>query len=146
MKKALLFFLILCFGVFIYLSFSKPSKPSPVLDDPEEVLLFINKYRISVHQKLLVWRESLCPLASERLKEIQTDFSHAKFIDRKLTVFDYCPKCHIVSENIAEGFFDEQLLVQAWIKSPRHLQNLLLPHVNVCIKVQNGYSVLISSY
>lgn len=118
------------------------------LDNPQAVLFYINQYRVSLKQPELRWAENLCPLVSKRLAEIQTDFSHQNFLSIPSNVLfpTYCPYCTKINENLAKDFFDEQTLVNAWIKSPRHQENLVLPSISACINVQNGYAVLISSY
>lgn len=94
------------------------------------------------------WNEALCPLAEIRLAEIQKDFSHTDFYSRSDNqIFVYCPTCSSIGENLAKDFLNEKQLIDSWIKSPLdHVKNISLPNTDVCIKFQNGYAVLISSY
>ena len=147
-KFLLIFFFSFLLGTFFPKDRLISSITRESLDNPQAILFYINQYRISLKQPELRWAENLCSLASKRIIEIQTDFSHQKFLDIPPRVLfpSYCSSCTRISENLAKDFFDEQILVNTWIKSPRHQENLLLPSVSACINVQNGYAVFISSY
>lgn len=147
-KFLLIFFFSFLLGTFFPKDRLISSITRESLDNPQAILFYINQYRISLKQPELRWAENLCSLASKRIIEIQTDFSHQKFssIQPNILFPTYCPYCTRINENLAKDFFDEQTLVNAWIASPSHQKNLILPSTSVCINVQNGYAVLISSY
>lgn len=149
MRKFLLItFFFLLLGTFFLKDRFISNFSQESLDNPHAILFYINQYRSSLKQSELRWAENLCPLASKRLAEIQTDFSHQNFSSIPPSVLfpTYCPYCTRINENLAKDFFDEQALVNAWVKSPRHQENLILPSTSACINVQNGYAVFISSY
>lgn len=83
-----------------------------------------------------------CTFAQTRVKEIQTDFSH----DGLYVHAKELPSGSYISENLSEGFNYAYETMDAWVKSPTHLDNLKKDYTHSCIKCEKGYCVHIFSY
>lgn len=107
----------------------------------EDALTVINKWRSSQGLKPFIQSEFLCSIANVRVDEIKTDFSHNKFhADR------FCSQNCTISENIAEGFFNSEDLLQGWLNSPPHKAALMKPYTHTCISTNGNQTVEIFGY
>ncbi len=64
----------------------------------------------------------LCRFANKRAKEISSNFSHDGFHTRHL--FEWCPECFEMGENLSRGFKNENQIFQAWLNSKTHREIL----------------------
>jgi len=98
----------------------------------------VNDYRIENKLQPLVFNKSLCKVAEVRANQIQTDWSHKSFF-KEVKKIKYAQ----AGENLAKDFNNEEDLVNAWINSKAHRQNLLRPYTRHCIACVNNHCVQI---
>lgn len=80
-----------------------------------------NEYRTSKGLKALVWSERLAQDAIVRAEEIEQVFSHQRPNKTDWWTVD---SEYMYGENLAQGFVSSDSVVQAWIDSPSHRENL----------------------
>ncbi|HEY4537043.1 MAG TPA: CAP domain-containing protein [Erysipelothrix sp.] len=86
-----------------------------------------NNYRLSENLEPLVWDEALYQAAQIRAKEISELFSHTRPDGSSWdSVSD-----DVMGENLAHGFKDPQKLVNAWVASPSHQENLVKDYTHM---------------
>ena len=108
--------------------------PTPLIPQLNATVIFglINDYRVSRGLSRLEWDENMCQFAIKRLKQIHTDHSHSGFTAEVGKT--YCKQCRHAGENLAGDVWSNQELVQGWINSPTHLDDILQPDYKVtCI-------------
>lgn len=100
--------------------------PRPRVLDGGKLFNLVNKYRSDQRLSQLQWFHSLCEYSKKRSQEVSTDWSHEGFLDdsQNRLIWQYCPDCIGVGENLAEGYFTEEAILQGWIESPSHKDNL----------------------
>ena len=92
----------------------------------QEVLELVNYERAQKHLKPLKLSGSLNHYAQIRAKEITKKFSHTR--PSGYSCFTVIPKPYIrVGENIAAGQRSAKEVVQAWMDSPGHRENIMNP-------------------
>lgn len=94
----------------------------------------VNDYRVTNKLKPLIFDTKLCAVAEVRANQIQTDWSHKGFL-KEVKKIKYAQ----AGENLAKDFNNETDLVQAWIKSKPHRQNLLRQYTSHCIVCTNNH-------
>ena len=93
---------------------------------PMEVLRLVNKERAKVGAKPLTFARDLEASAYVRAVELPTKFSHTRPNGTKC--FTAMPnRGHILGENLAGGQTSPKQVVQAWIDSKTHRDNILNP-------------------
>jgi len=97
-------------------------------------------WRINNNLKPFIKNDLLCDLASLRVDDIQTTFSHDKFFTRDKTFLKTFSK---IGENLAQDYISEEILLKDWIASPEHFKNLQDSYSYSCIKIKNGRVVQI---
>ena len=102
-----------------------------------DVWKVVNQWRNDAGYDQYVESEELCKIAEARVKEIQVDFSHKGFYNYNTN--------YIKSENIAKNFTNASFLINDWVNSPTHLDNLKKSYKHSCIAVDNDYVVQIFS-
>ena len=91
-------------------------------DEIKEVLVQVNEARTEIGQPELVWNEELAKAADIRAKEIEQLFSHVRPDGSEWwTVNDEV----IYGENIARGYQNADSVMEAWMKSSEHKDNIL---------------------
>lgn len=124
-------------------------RPSPILIK-ERPLISGDK----LFERVNVWRNTngypeyklskfACSITEKRLPEIKLNWSHAGFYYKK-----YCENCYL-SENLSKNFYyeaDVPLVMDAWLNSPSHLENLKKDYSHGCIECESGFCVHIFSY
>lgn len=91
-----------------------------------EVLELVNYERGKEHLKPLKLSNSLNHYAQIRAKEITKKFSHTR--PSGYSCFTVIPKPYkVVGENIAAGQRSAKEVVQAWMDSPGHRENIMNP-------------------
>jgi hypothetical protein len=100
--------------------------PKPKTLDGGKLFNLVNDYRNQNGFSTLLWRHSLCEYSKIRSQEIVTDWSHEGFQDdsKNNELFKFCPECVTLGENLAEGYHSEKDILNAWIASPSHKENL----------------------
>ena len=91
-----------------------------------EVLELVNEERAKEHLKPLKLSSSLNHYAQVRAKEITKKFSHTR--PSGYSCFTVIPEPYrTVGENIAAGQRSAEEVVQAWMDSPSHRENIMNP-------------------
>ncbi|MBX2828572.1 MAG: CAP domain-containing protein [Flavobacteriaceae bacterium] len=137
MKRSYLFFLVLFTSVFA-VSCSKDSQKEDLVYNFEEttlaennwsfaedLLFWINDYRISTGlSELTMDRDLASSNALEHCRYMISNnrISHDHFSWRAQQLKS--KGAESVGENVASGFDDPQILVRAWVQSPKHKQVL----------------------
>ena len=80
-----------------------------------------NAYRASQGLQTLIWSERLAQDAIVRAEEIEQVFSHQRPNKTDWWTVD---SEHMYGENLAQGYTTSDSVVQAWIDSPSHRENL----------------------
>ena len=92
----------------------------------QEVLELVNYERAKEHLKPLKLSSSLNHCAQIRAKEITKKFAHTR--PSGYSCFTVIPKPYrMVGENIAAGQRSAKEVVQAWMDSPSHRENIMNP-------------------
>lgn len=107
----------------------------------DETRLFkaVNEFRTKEGLSVYTENSRSCELASQRVNDIQTEFSHRLFFSRVI-VWEQ------VSENLSIGFPNETEIVHAWVYSRTHRENLLKPYPKSCIRCVSNRCVQIFTY
>lgn len=91
---------------------------------PQEVLRLVNAERAKVGAQPLKFADDLAASAFVRATELPTKFSHTRPNGSKC--FTAMPqRGHILGENLAGGQTSPQQVVQAWMDSKTHRENIL---------------------
>ena len=102
------------------------SQKANTKDFPMEVLRLVNKERAKVGAGPLAFARDLAASAYVRAVELPTKFSHTRPNGTKC--FTAMPtRGHILGENLAGGQTTPKQVVQAWMDSPTHRDNILNP-------------------
>lgn len=122
-----------------------PIKPTdiPTNDIGLKILRQINDFRAEKGLPAFSTDGYTCSFAVMRASEIASDFSHNGFrnrIDNKTLPY---PTYSGISENIAMNS-DPNAVVQGWIDSAGHNENLSKPHTFACIAKNGDYYVFLS--
>ncbi|MEI6728309.1 MAG: CAP domain-containing protein [bacterium] len=120
-------------GVFVYFissnNFTSDTAEASTYNE-DQVIVAVNKRRIDNGLPQLIINEKLTKAAHSKAKHMQDNeyFSHidaktgkkwSDFI--KEQDYDYV----VAGENLANGFYDVDSMVQAWIDSPTHRENIM---------------------
>ena len=87
----------------------------------------VNEYRTKNGLKQLVIYSPLCEFARIRSEQVQSDWPHNGYDQAagQGTLFStICPNCIKVGENLAKDYPNEEAILQAWIFSAYHKDNL----------------------
>lgn len=98
----------------------------------------INKYRTSLGLSSVKTDSYTCNFAKIRAKEITTDFSHDGFNQRVNNHTLPYPSYSQITENIAMTQ-DYKQVVQLWINSPGHAENMRQDTPYVCVQYSGNY-------
>jgi uncharacterized protein YkwD len=91
----------------------------------KQVLRYVNIERTKRRLYALNWSESLFELSQIRVKEIQSHYSHTRPDGNPFYTISKSREAK--SENIASGQSCAKLVVDAWMKSKGHRENILEP-------------------
>lgn len=143
MRKLISGFIIFGIIIFSYIDVNRANyaknfilpTPTPIIiqyPNGQILSLFVNNWRSSNNLQTFTSNETLCDIANQRAIDIQTDWSHDKFIpDVQPLVNKYNA---YFGENLAKGYYSEQEILNDWIASPEHLVNLKNPtYTHMCI-------------
>ncbi|KAJ2319157.1 hypothetical protein H4R23_002623 [Coemansia sp. Cherry 401B] len=110
-----------------------------------KMICLVNKLRMSHNLYPLVYHDKLLRLAQdhakfESLHRMVTHNDGAGQIGDRLTRLGF--QWSVLAENVGAGASDEDGIMDAWAKSPRHLANILHPDIRYLgVGVSNGYWV-----
>ena len=148
--KRILLILLFCFILSISFYTGYQSKPQTIVNTTNYCPAFLDKNTDILWALVQNWRlennlqpyaknQKLCEIANIRVQEIQTDFSHDKFLTR----FQHSP--YVITENLVRHFPFEPDMLKAWIESPGHLTALKTSYTYACIACSNDNCVQIFS-
>lgn len=116
----------------------------PTVSENQDVTLYImnaiNEYRTSQGLSKVEPDSNTCSFAKIRAQEVSQNFNHTGFrerIDNKTLPY---PSYQFVTENIAQTL-DYKRVVQNWINSPGHAENMRKDTPFVCIEKHGSYYV-----
>lgn len=115
-----------------------PVYPDPYFDRSlaEEAFAKVNEQRAAHGVAALAWDESMYQLACERAQEIMQSFSHTRLDGTPITDYGY-------GENIAENYISATSVMNGWMNSQGHKENLLdaryYAGVMACYRANGGY-------
>ena len=117
--------------------------PTPSPDEiAKDVYNLVNEYRKNNGLSYLTKSVPTCAIAGARLPEAEVDWSHDGFW-KYSRLYSGISK---VGENLARNYFTSKEVLDAWIKSPEHKENLDKPEWKyMCIKSENYHFVQIFS-
>lgn len=96
-----------------------------------------NQYRLDHNRPALIENEWTCSVATARAQEIETDWSHDGFWKYSVPGS---------GENLGRDFTSERGMVDAWIASPTHNENLLRYYKFGCVRCVNESCAHIFQY
>ncbi|MBR0287907.1 MAG: hypothetical protein IJQ82_02900 [Selenomonadaceae bacterium] len=109
---------------FVNVSAAQLNQKVDTRDFPMEVLRLVNKERAKVGANPLTFAKDLAASAYVRAVELPTKFSHTRPNGTKC--FTAMPqRGHILGENLAGGHTSPKQVVQAWMDSKTHRENIL---------------------
>lgn len=118
-------------ALFIYLN---PPEVQPKTLDQNKIENLVNEWRGTHDYPQFIEDPRLCTYAAERAEEIKIDWSHDKFLEDSCNVgFNTC------GENLAKGYTTEEQVLEAWLDSPKHRENLEKDFKYMCIECKDGY-------
>lgn len=126
----------------------KTPSPRPQKIEISETELFglVNNQRNNKSLKSLTWDQNLCSYANRRALEIATNFSHEGFYKMSDEMYKNLSYNHI-AENLAENIYMKKSIVDAWLESPTHRENIEGQYSHSCIQCKGTYCVqLFASY
>lgn len=145
-KKIVLTIFALIPFAFILLFLSVPSfsskfnwfsnEPYPVptiyLFSEDRLYDLVQTWRKENNLSTYIKSEVTCKVASQRLIEVQDNFSHEGFFEntKNNNYYGYS----LIGENLAENWASEEVTLKKWLESPKHLENLKKPFTESCIK------------
>lgn len=120
-------------------TYTPPTYTPPTYTDPlnaDAIWAEVQAWRMSEGKPVYIKDPMLCEFAQRRLEETKLDWSHDGFWDEP------CPNCTYWGENLAKGFISADAMLQAWLDSPKHFENLDSPvFTHACIAYDSGYVV-----
>lgn len=126
-----------------FLFVSRSTKPSDLNQD--KLFELAQDYRLKNGLKSYVKSNSLCEIALLRVHEIEDEFSHRAFQSRLPKMFSETG-FKALGENLAMDLNTEDEVMQKWIASPSHKENLDKPFTHSCTKTYLHYAVQIFGY
>jgi cysteine-rich secretory family protein len=117
-------------------------KPTPVaiiptpFVDPINLFSLVQKYREDHGLTAYTKSDFLCQVASTRLPEIKTNWSHEGFSSKR-----FCSGNCYLGENLARQEGSDSATLNAWLQSPEHKENLDAPYTHSCLVSDGMYTV-----
>jgi len=141
--------LLFQFGLFVKteaevkLASAPTATPTPTMTPEsfaQEVYGLVNEYRVQNNLSVLTESVATCSITNARLVEVNNDYSHKGF-------YKFSPAYNMsLGENIASNYIRPQDVVEGWIASPLHKENLDKPWTHMCIATDGVYVVQIFSF
>lgn len=82
--------------------------------------------------------DTLCEFASSRLNDVERNFSHEGFLETNATKYRLNS-----AENLAKDWPNEKAVLESFIRSPKHLENLIADYQYACVKTDGNVVVLL---
>jgi len=102
----------------------------------EAIWAEVQGWRMTENKPIYIKDDQACELAQKRLEETKLNWSHDGFWDED------CLGCSYWGENLARGFVSADAMLEAWLNSPKHAENLNSPYfTHSCIAHDSGYVV-----
>jgi uncharacterized protein YkwD len=114
-----------------------PTPTIPDQIDENKLWSLIQDWRVRNNLKPYIKDQRLCEIASVRLKDIQTDWSHKKFIAKRFCGNSYCK----IAENLAWAYVYPETLLDTWLNSLSHAANLKANYRYSCIVTNSDYTI-----
>lgn len=108
--------------------------------DASKVWELVQGYRSQIALEPFIQDDSLCPMAINRVAEIQSDWSHNGAYDDIEALYASGAYTRI-GENLGKDYTDEEMLLAEWSLSETHLENLTSTNTHSCIKCEGLYCV-----
>jgi uncharacterized protein YkwD len=120
-------------GFFLYLlvtSSSSSNKPEFITYNKDQVIVAINLQRKIFNLPPLITNDKLSLAADNKAKDLSKNqyFSHIDPITNKKWsdfIVDSNYNYEVAGENLANGFYDTNSMIKAWMNSPTHRENVL---------------------
>lgn len=150
MKKFILYFFLLTFlGLLTYgfydLGYTRAinakvaqNQSKPFIIDEKILWSLIQNWRLENNLQPYTKDQNTCNLAYIRTTETQTDNSHNGFWNHTKDFLN-----NGLAENLYYGSDKEQDILNGWLNSPKHRENLDYPYTHSCIHCLNNKCVQI---
>lgn len=114
--------------------------PTSFFPSADEVFETVQQWRKKTYNRQYAKLDSVCRFAQIRAKEAYSSWSHEKLHNNERTFSTVCPPSTpcIVGENLAQWYKTAPDILDAWLKSPKHKENLDLPYRYSCIAEYKG--------
>lgn len=124
--------LIFLIGGTLFIAFHSPKKSQSVqILDQQKLIALTNKERLKYNLAPLFHNGILTKAALNKANNLLKEqyFAHNSPAGKKFSswVKEVQYNYYIVGENLAEGFSSDEMIIQAWMESPAHRQNILQP-------------------
>ncbi len=127
----LTFLLSLSFFSYLLFTFNQDLEDNTNIYTAHQVIVLVNKERKKYNLPDLFFNQDLTMASENKLKDLKEKkyFSHINPNGKKWSDFieesDY--NYQIIGENLANGFVEIQLMVDSWMNSPTHKENIINP-------------------
>lgn len=128
---------VMSLGFFVYFlstTVNLGKKTVSLTYNSDQVIVAVNKQRQKENLKPLITNTKLTQAANKKAENLAQNqyFSHINPVTKK-TWSDFINESNynylIAGENLANGFYDTNNMVTAWMNSPSHRQNILNENV-----------------
>lgn len=131
-------FVVLFLGALMFID----KRTDEEIGQVNQVVLFdkINSWKTTEHGYSYIESDELCRLASQRVMEIKTNWSHSGFkaVAEKGKSFGFLS----MAENLSKEQLDEATILSMWLNSPNHKANLVSLAFNYsCVRCEEHYCV-----
>ncbi len=122
--------LIFLIGGALLIVFHSPNKSQSVqILDQQKLIALTNKERLKYNLAPLFPNGTLTKAALNKASDLLKGqyFAHNSPSGKKFSTWvkEVQYNYYIVGENLAEGFSNDEMIIQAWMESPTHRQNIL---------------------
>jgi len=107
----------------------------------EKVFTLVQEWRARRNLPVMVVDNKLCRYSAIRAEEIKTDWSHTGFKKRVSPRLYREGNYRRLGENLAKDFSTEQGVVNGWLNSRTHRQNIEYPYTRTCVVCSSNYCV-----
>jgi len=111
--------------------------------DQDVLFESVQNWRLELGKEAYIADSQLCEFANKRVKEIQSDFSHSGYRKMAETEIYKDGRYSKTGENLSEGVVYELELLNKWLTSPSHRDNLEDDFTHSCVRCENNYCVQI---
>lgn len=124
---------VVSLGFFLYLLVgynTSKNNPGAVTYGKDQIIVAVNLQRKIHNLQPLIFNEKLAQASNQKATDLSKNsyFSHTNPLNNKKwsdfiteSSYDYL----VAGENLANGFYDANSMVKAWMESPSHRENIL---------------------